>query len=324
MGLFLPDDSVDSIVTDPPYGIRFMGKSWDHGVPGIEFWRAAYAVLKPGGYLLAFGGSRTYHRLASAIEDAGFEIRDQVIWMYGQGMPKSHNLKGHHDGWGTGLKPAHEPLVMARKPFKGTVAKNVTLWGTGAINIDGCRVAASEGVAKIDHQKTDAISMFSGLQGGKAAGVQMDGRWPANIIHDGSEAVVELFPSQAGAAAPVTGTEKSRTDADGTNSNWGYGRVASPHHGDSGSAARFFYVPKASPADRNHGAVNTHTTVKPTDLMAYLCRLVTPPGGTVLDPFMGSGSTGKAALREGFNFIGCELEPEYFAIAQARIAAETK
>lgn len=301
-------NSVDAIVTDPPYGLSFMGKGWDKGVPGVEFWVEALRVAKPGAHLLAFGGTRMVHRLAVAIEDAGWEIRDRIHWVYGSGFPKSHNVskaidkaagverevvrirtdgnKGggantydddsyvwdkpfaetapatpeaqQWDGWGTALKPAVEPIIMARKPFKGTVAANVLEWGTGAINVDGCRVE---------------WNTFRGNGGNQTT----QGRWSANLIHDGSD------EATAG----------------------------------MGDASRYFYCAKASKRDR--GEDNKHPTVKPTDLMAYLCRLITPPGGTILDPFNGSGSTGKAAVREGFQYIGIELDPEYVEISKARI-----
>jgi DNA modification methylase len=381
----LPDCSVDACVTDPPYGLSFMGKAWDYDVPTVEVWREVLRVLKPGGHLLAFAGTRTQHRMAVQIEDAGFEIRDLIAWVYGSGFPKSldvskaidkqrtedqepvrkicrviraamearglksRHLVDHFDGchprlidhwaardtdsqpslptweqwlrlrelldlgtehdaevwrlngrkgqpgdawadrevvgqgwrvdkkqgavnygggtptgayditapatpaaqqwagWGTALKPALEPITVARKPFKGTVAANVLEHGTGAINVDGCRVGTSTG------------------------------RWPANLIHDGSDEPCALLVD----------------------------------------AARFFYQAKCSKADRGEG--NGHPTVKPTELMRYLCRLVTPPGGVVLDPFMGSGSTGKAAALEGFRFIGIEREAEYLEIARGRI-----
>ena len=327
MSLYLEDNLVDAIVTDPPYGLSFMGKDWDHGVPGIEFWKEMLRVLKPGGHLLSFGGSRTYHRMASAVEDAGFEIRDQIMWVYGSGFPKSLNVSkaidnaaGHErateyepnykngtfgkgmgggkhgaqsdppvteaarqwQGWGTALKPAHEPLVLARKPLIGTVAANVLAHGTGGLNIDGCRVGTNGGTRlEVAVKKGDGIykgGINTGNFGDEIPGL---GRWPANLIHDGSDEVVKTFPVE--------------------------------------SAARFFYVAKASKKDRDDG--NDHPTVKPTDLMAYLCRLVTPAGGVVLDPFMGSGSTGKAAIKEGFRFIGAEREAAYYAIAEARLKA---
>lgn len=276
----LPDNSVDSVVTDPPYGLSFMGKKWDYDVPSEEIWAECLRVLKPGGHLLAFAGTRTQHRMAVRIEDAGFEIRDMIAWVYGSGFPKSHNLKDQWQGWGTALKPALEPITVARKPLIGTVAENVLAHGTGALNIDGCRVPTDDdlnGGAYSNGKKdlSKATSYATGVNAGEF--VQPPGRWPANLIHDGSEEVLAL----------------------------------------AGEQARFFYCPKASKKDRDDG--NTHPTVKPTDLMRYLCRLVTPPNGTVLDPFMGSGSTGKAAMLEGFNFIGIEREAEYIEIAKARI-----
>jgi site-specific DNA-methyltransferase (adenine-specific) len=340
----MADNSVDSIVTDPPYELGFMGKSWDStGIAySVEMWTEALRVLKPGGHLLAFSGSRTYHRMACAIEDAGFEIRDQIMWLYGSGFPKSHNVsKGidkavgavrevvgtpaaqQWEGWGTALKPAHEPIVMARKPLAGTVANNVLQHGTGALNIDGSRVGAEGGCAGAG-AGAGARVFGDGLNGSFAKPVEGLGRWPANVIHDGSDEVVDGFP-------------------------------------DNGSAARFFYCAKANKRDRNEGLdgfagkeiggkgnglartcatcgasvldgcqcpdrtftnptrANHHPTVKPTDLMRYLVKLITPPGGVVLDPFMGSGSTGKGAVIEGFNFVGIEQDADYLDIARARI-----
>ena len=433
----MPDNSVDSIVTDPPYELGFMGKSWDaSGIAfNIEVWQEALRVLKPGGHLLAFSGSRTYHRMAVAIEDAGFQIRDQIMWIYGSGFPKSHNVSkgidknngesnrllkfttwmrttglkakeldevtqtnmgGHYlttasqpaiptvalwakirpliadvpewvdelvdrieaerevvgtkpsslggtvaagernqeiidyhknkivditapatpaakqwDGWGTALKPAHEPIVVARKPLEGTVAANVLTYGTGGLNIDGTRVGTEGGTTGSEYVPNDTPIYGKGL-GNTGEVIDLDkGRFPANVIHDGSDEVVEYF----------------------------------------GESQRFFYCAKASKRDRNEGldgfapirkvfmatkngtgepskglerfttepSANFHPTVKPTDLMRYLCRLVTPPNGIVLDPFMGSGSTGKAAMLEGFDFIGIEQELDYLKIAQARI-----
>jgi hypothetical protein len=460
----LASDSVDSIVTDPPYGLSFMGKRWDYDVPSVEVWAECLRVLKPGGHLLAFAGTRTQHRMAVRIEDAGFEIRDMIAWVYGSGFPKSLDVskaidkrkdwslverlageirrarteaglslaeigeatmaatagtygkwyhRGGHmffetgrslpsrpewdrlrhvlpispeftavydeaerevvgvaemrdtsevriavtasaddydaaarrevaitapatdaarqwAGWGTALKPALEPITVARKPLVGTVAENVLAWGTGAINVDGGRVGTEKRVPASCRQGRDSGSM-SGHMGADSldnSGMNPNiGRWPANLIHDGSDEVVGLFP------APASG----------------------PMLADSGSAARFFYCAKASKADRDEGcgalpmrtagemtdreegadglnspragagrgegARNFHPTVKPTDLMRYLCRLVTQPGGIVLDPFMGSGSTGKGAMAEGFRFIGIERDPDYFKIAEARVAS---
>jgi site-specific DNA-methyltransferase (adenine-specific) len=325
-------ESIDAIVSDPPYGLSFMGKGWDHGVPGQDFWIEALRVAKPGAHLLAFGGTRTFHRLAVAIEDAGWEIRDCLMWVYGSGFPKSLNIGG---GWGTALKPAYEPIIMARKPLTSTVAANVLKHGTGAINVDGCRVG---------HRKERPLMRAAGMgyHGSEAQGMVTDGgmgRWPANVLHDGSDEVTALFPTTTSGGTPF-----SRPSGMGYHGAAGQDDVAGSR-GDSGSAARFFYCAKASKADRDEGCAglevkkrtdgresehhtdhlrtnersNHHPTIKPTDLMRYLCRLVTPPGGTVLDPFMGSGSTGKAATLEGFRFVGCELQPEYMAIAEARI-----
>ena len=348
----MPENSVDSIVTDPPYGLEFMGKECD-GADGFrrslnaadtgrdnmfgrqskrgpeyragtafqEFMQAfateALRVLKPGGHLLAFGGSRTYHRLACAIEDAGFEVRDSIMWLYGSGFPKSRNLSGEWQGWGTALKPAHEPIVVARKALSGTVAANVLAYGVGALNIDACRVDAPEGVARIHHEK-NGVSGFgsAGIGGGTHAGFHSDGRWPANVIHDGSDEVRGAFPDAKGQQGDLKETGRPRPSL-GRLGDMPPPRAHAARIDSDASAARFFYCAKASKSDRGDG--NTHPTVKPTSLMRYLCRLVTPPGGTVLDPFTGSGSTGKAALLEGFAFIGIEREAEYIDIARARI-----
>jgi site-specific DNA-methyltransferase (adenine-specific) len=352
----LVGSSVDSIVTDPPYDLTagkkggsgaasvnlespygrsrigvgngaggFMGMRWDGtGVAfDAETWRQALRVLKPGGYLLAFGGTRTYHRLVCAIEDAGFEIRDQIGWAFGSGFPKSHN-----GAWGgTALKPAWEPICMARKPLdRGlTVAENFAKWGTGALNIDGCRVLTSDdlnggayaeqGLRSVSGSLSPSGMNLPGKTTGKAF-EQPLGRWPANLIHDGSDEVLAAFPQ----STSVGHTPAARGNGGvSTSGHGGQGGIAERHH-DTGSAARFFYCAKASKADRGEG--NTHPTVKPTDLMRYLCRLVTPPGGTVLDPFTGSGSTLKAAELEGFEAIGIELDPVYIDIARRRIAAD--
>lgn len=276
-----PDCCLDAVVCDPPYGLEFMGKEFDSlgDGPGQQAWHLAWArealrVLKPGGHLVAFGGSRTYHRLACAVEDAGFEIRDSLMWLYGSGFPKSLNIG---DGRGTALKPAHEPVVLARKPLEGTVAANVQKWGVGALNIDGCRIA-SESRPLIKSKSESSKNAFgNGLNGSQAAGKTTLGRWPANVALD----------EEAGAML--------------------------------GEPSRFFYCAKASRKERGNG--NSHPTVKPVSLMRWLVRLVTPPGGVVLDPFMGSGSTGIAALLEGYKFVGIEREAPYFAIAQTRISA---
>ena len=398
----MPDNSVDSIVTDPPYELGFMGKSWDaSGIAfNVDVWREALRVIKPGGHLIAFSGSRTYHRMAVAIEDAGFEIRDQIMWVYGSGFPKSHNVskgidkaadfKGEviatekvdigmqggsmhagrgtnvvekdvrelsdaakqWDGWGTALKPAHEPMVLARKPFIGTVANNVLTYGTGGLNIDGSRVEFQSEADKASATPQGKVTVNNV---GNMPDVENDGRkqlarpdnskgrFPANFIHDGSDEVVALFPDTK--SGDWKGQKKG-VAFDGNENGQPYF-----WQGNSGSAARFFYCAKASKRDRNEGldgfeakekrymatangtgetsigmdrfttqpVANHHPTVKPTTLMQYLVRLVTPPNGIVLDPFMGSGSTGKACVYEGFDFIGIDQSAEYVEIAGARI-----
>jgi site-specific DNA-methyltransferase (adenine-specific) len=424
----LPDNSVDSIVTDPPYELGFMGKKWDNsGIAySVELWTQCLRVLKPGGHLLSFGGTRTWHRVAVAIEDAGFEVRDSIAWMYGSGFPKSldvskaidkaagaerevltetvEDLFGEREqtktksagigtgdsygkivgerqkaatnsvditapatpeaqqweGWGTALKPAFEPIVVARKPLIGTVAENVLTHGTGGLNIDGSRIST-----------TDRFGGGAKGSSGFAANYDSEGwtpgsdlgRWPANVILD--EYTAELLDEQSGhsVSKPFQGDGKkhfSRSMSGGAKA------FSGSTHNDSGGASRFFYVAKASKRDRNEGlediegkeiggkgnglartcAVcgasimnpcecpdrtfvnptrqNFHPTVKPTDLMRYLIKLVTPPGGVVLDPFTGSGSTGKAAILEGFRFIGCELTEDYIPIIEGRLQhAET-
>jgi DNA modification methylase len=336
----MEDNSVDAIATDPPYGLKFMGKRWDHDVPGVDIWRECLRVLKPGGYLLTFAGTRTQHRMACAIEDAGFEIRDMIAWVYSTGFPKSVNLGG---GWGSALKPALEPITMARKPFKGTLAGNVTTWGTGGLNVDGCRIGTGDD--RIDGGLAKTGSMF---QAGEQVERPTGGRFPANLIHDGSDEVVGLFPETTSPAKVTTGG-KSTFQATGSAQ-----RVIDCYN-DSGSAARFFYCAKASRAERDLGLEdlpiksggdacdredgtdglnspragagrggrvrNHHPTVKPIDLMRYLCRLVTPPGGTVYDPFCGSGTTLIGAKLEGFKWVGSEMDPEYAEIARKRVDA---
>ena len=370
----MPDNSVDSIVTDPPYGISFMAKKWDYDVPGVEVWKEAMRVLKPGGHALIACGTRTQHRMVVNIEDAGFEIRDVVSWIYGSGFPKSLNIgkaidkaagaerdvigskvtgranaprgEGRNhvdcsggqmqvditapatdeakqwDGWGTALKPACEFFTLARKPLsESTVAKNVLKWGTGGINIDGCRVGTEGGTRKHDAPKHESKTAYgNGLNGGGGKGREIDaGRFPANLIHDGSQEVLELFPETK------SGKMNSITKGHDPETFNTYGKQYVRHvvsNGDSGSAARFFYCAKASKKDREEG--NNHPTVKPTALMSYLCRLITPTGGVVLDPYMGSGSTGKAAVKEGFSFVGCELDEDYYNIAKARLENEAE
>jgi DNA modification methylase len=350
--------SIDSIVTDAPYELGFMGREWDStGVAyDVDTWRAALRVLKPGGWLVCFGGSRTYHRMACAIEDAGFDIRDQIMWIYGSGFPKG----GNRDGKGTCLKPAHEPIVLARKPLIGSVARNEAAFGTGAINIDACRVHADDaqgGAYTVKRLKPGATLEKTGgnwrpEEGGVLYHGEMKaGRWPANVVHDGSDEVLSAFPNAPGQLRAV-GPEHGAKPSVNVYGDFGARERCEPR-GDGGSAARFFYCAKASKADRDEGLDafapqhfvqfqtgngesgaasslsagretqyrNTHPTVKPTALMRWLVRLVTPAGGTVLDPFTGSGSTGKAAVLEGREFIGCELTEAYLPIARARIAA---
>jgi len=363
----LPENSVDSIVTDPPYGLEFMGKDWDapwkksevvkvtdkstngifhdkgfnHGIrfsrglfemqefqKWCESWaKEAYRVLKPGGHILAFGGSRTYHRLAGGIEDAGFEIRDQIMWVYGSGFPKSMNVglalekKGldpeEYAGWGTALKPAHEPIVMARKPLEGTVVDNLLAWGTGAINIDESRVPGEP----VPINKLEEWSGFGQkTEPDYEQEINSSGRFPANFIHDGSNEVTKLFPRSKGGAYPAKrGKAVSTTFASGQETEGGFRAM-----GDDGSASRFFYCAKTNSKERHDGLgkeKNTHPTVKPTELMRYLVRLITPPAGVVLDPFMGSGSTGRAAVLDGFSFIGIDQNAEYVEIAKKRVDA---
>jgi len=353
-------ESVDAIVTDPPYGLGFMGKKWDALPPGREVFEECLRVLKPGGHLLALGGSRTYHRLAVAVEDAGFEIRDQIMWVYGSGFPKSLNVLKAIDksagaerevvaiepnfgaskaedgkqaygdyagewkvtapatpaarqwqGWGTALKPAHEPIVMARKPLSGTVAQNVLAYGTGGINVDGCRVGSEGGTRKAGKQKFG----WDGSDTGQPVNVEpIDaGRWPANLIHDGSQEATQNMGDAARYFYCAKASKRDRNEGLEEMPLLTGGQATNRADGSAG-----VNNPRAG-AGRTGGNRNTHPTVKPTDLMRYLVRLVTPPGGTVLDPFAGSGSTGKAAALEGFAFIGIEKEEEYVELARARI-----
>jgi DNA modification methylase len=399
----LPDNSVDSIVTDPPYELGFMGKKWDSsGIAySVELWQQCLRVLKPGGHLLSFGGTRTWHRVAVGIEDAGFEIRDSIAWLYSTGFPKSLDVSKAIDkaagaerevigeragkgtqsgvtvgpigggdsggfrhgpvveitdpatpeaqqwqGWGTALKPAFEPIVVARKPIEGTVANNVLKWGTGGLNIDGSRIG-SETISTHNAPK----GSFAGGEPDRGSDTSIykshTGRWPANIILDPYTA--ELLDEQSGISKSTSGAKQ--TPKQDTNSFGNYsGNLGIVGHNDSGGASRFFYVAKASKRDRNEGLdeleatrvwdtsrkpenigsntpqnrstearKNFHPTVKPTTLMEYLIKLVTPPGGVVLDPFTGSGSTGKAAILQGFDFIGIEMTEEYLPIIEGRL-----
>lgn len=447
----MPAESIDAIVTDPPYGLGFMGREWDALPPGREWAEECLRVLKPGGHLLAFGGSRTWHRLAVAIEDGGFEMRDSIAWLYGAGFPKSldvskaidkggavsrsraleftewmrstgitssqineataTNMGGHYltgqsqpaiatadlfdklrpllpevperierlvaertgiewtdyvkrevtgknkwtnsanhfvpgedhtqrvhtditapatpesqqwQGWGTALKPAFEPVVVARKPLIGTVAANVLEHGTGAINVDGCRV---EGQPRTTHKDGNRVGNRDGASsyviGPEGAAYQgASGRWPANVVLDESQA--EALDEQSGI---TVSRRAARGDGKGETGVYGeYGNLDDDTrgHNDSGGASRFFYVAKAPKRERPNVDGTAHPTVKPLSLMQWLVRLVTPPGGTVLDPFAGSGTTIEAALTEGFNSIGIELTDEYLPLIQHRIERATQ
>jgi len=359
----LDENSIDSIVTDPPYGLSFMGKDWDHGVPGVGFWKEALRVAKPGAMLLAFGGTRTHHRLWCAIEDAGWVIRDTVMWVYGSGFPKSHDISkaldresgverenkfggaisrfagptGNKrcdncgkwlvsgspcqcprpqdtpvskngivwDGYGTNLKPAYEIICLAMKPLDGTFANNALEWGVAGLNIDECRISGEE---IRDARKSD------GTKGGQTFhGQQYDnrkqehnpqrGRWPSNFVHDGSEQVLQLL-EQSGhnSCSSSKGNDSESLRRDGV--------------------SRYFYCAKSSRKERTcNGIVEcSHPTVKPVALMEYLCKLTkTPTGGVVLDPFMGSGTTGIACVNTGRDFIGIEIDKDYFDTAKSRI-----
>jgi site-specific DNA-methyltransferase (adenine-specific) len=326
----LEPNSIDSVITDPPYGLAFMNKKWDYDVPSIEFWKEVYRVLKPGGHILSFGGTRTYHRMVVNIEDAGFEIRDCIQWIYGSGFPKSLNVGktiDEYKGWGTGLKPANEPIVMARKPIaKKSIVENVLEYGTGGINIDGCRISTDEKIHYRTHCAVNQGTVFVGNGFGNYGYTQHnDGRFPVNVIF-----------------------ECTCDDDTHTNPECPCYIMDEQNNG----ASRFFYQAKVSKKERNMGLdgfeekerfrlyetdtiknwsedsikyqkrnpqKNNHPTVKPINLLTYLVRMVTPPNGVVMDCYMGSGSTGIAALLEGFNFIGMEMEEDYFNIAEARI-----
>lgn len=367
----LADNSIDAIVTDPPYELGFMGKKWDSsGIAySVELWSECLRVLKPGGHLLAFSGSRTYHRMTVAIEDSGFEIRDMISWISNKTFPKSLNIskaidkaagaereviginanvvresklnagsdfggftKANADittsttdeakqweGWGTGLKPTVEPIVMARKPIEGTVAANVLKYGTGGINIDGSRI----GTETVTINTFDnGAKPFGDAIGEPYTSKQSTGRWPANIILD--EHTAELLDEQSGnlkSGGSSPNANRTAPNGSGLTMSHMMPKLNTNHAPSEGGASRFFYVARASKADRNEGLddSNTHPTVKPTALMEYLIKLVTPPGGTVLDPFTGSGSTGKAAILQGFNFIGIEMTEEYLPIIEGRL-----
>lgn len=409
----LPDNSVDACVTDPPYGLAFMNKKWDYDVPSVDLWRQVFRVMKPGAHLLSFGGTRTYHRMVVAIEDAGFEIRDQIMWIYGSGFPKSldvskaidkaagaerevigsfkatgtarnskhigaktHAAMGDYEadvdriyqtapstalakqwqGWGTALKPANEPIVLARKPLeKGlTVAQNVQKWGTGAINVDAGRIgtAADMNPSDFDDSKRTSPKFSGKFNNGEIGeyrartGAVPNGRWPANVLFD--EEAAEMLDEQSGESKSTVRKPNGKQLYAG-NALLESQTLDNTIRGiqDSGGASRFFYVAKASKRERNAGLegiplkdgpgskrsspaegqesalgaprANHHPTVKPIKLMEYLCKLITPPGGVILDPFLGSGSTLAGAARLGFRGIGIERESEYLEIARKRI-----
>jgi site-specific DNA-methyltransferase (adenine-specific) len=424
----LPDNSVDSVVSDPPYGLSFMGKKWDYDVPSVEFWKEVYRVLKPGGHVLSFGGTRTYHRMVVNIEDAGFEIRDQIQWIYGSGFPKSHNISkaidkvegnerkvigkkiqrvdgtlrnqqpnggfmkenvvtkksdGYidveepgsdnskkYEGWGTALKPANEPICVARKPLsEKSVAENVLRWGTGGINVDGCRVGSEVIETNMKNTKGGLYNLGNQDRTNEVENTFNEGRFPANIIFEcicdevikGEKGEPRISDKKGG--SPIFGSELSvnyqgkwhndkgdiHTNPDcpcrildeqsgilsnqskskrkgGFKTEYVGGENINKYetlaYTDKGGASRFFYQSKVSKAERNMGLEDiksNHPTVKPVSLMTYLVRMVTPPNGIVLDPFMGSGSTGIAAQLEGFRFVGMEMDENYFKIAEARI-----
>lgn len=371
----LEPESVDAVVCDPPYGLSFMGRAWDHDVPGPEFWAEALRVMKPGAHLVAFGGTRTFHWLTVALEEAGFEIRDCLSWLYGSGFPKSldvskaidkalgakretartpmgptgnkyasglgdgrpwmadaaragfHEHAGPHpvtaaaaaalQGWGTALKPAWEPIILARKPLAGTVAGNVLEHGTGALNVDGCRIETAE--TWDGGGPTKPREGGIGYASSSSSSSHPLGRWPANVCLD--EDAAEQLDAQSGATGQrgdLTGEEPSSKTA-GVFGKYA-GRVPSIARGDSGGASRFFYTAKAASGERHYAGRNHHPTVKPVTLMRWLVRLVTPRGGLVVDPFCGSGSTGVAALAEGFRFLGIDLDEENCKLARRRIA----
>ncbi len=324
VSLVLPDNSVDTIITDPPYGLEFMGKGWDKGVPGVDFWKAFLSVTKPGGMLLAFGGTRTFHRMTCAIEDAGWEIRDCMMWLYGSGFPKSHNFKeGKFKGWGTALKPAWEPIIVAMKPLDGTFAENAEKWGVAGLNVNGGRIG-TETVEKgragrtADQFSKSTYANGKGYEGNNSIEGQSTGRWPANLVLD--EEAGAMLDGQSG----VLHTHSGSGEYKDKNNRVAFGKfnaVSIDIKASSSGASRFFYCAKASKSER--GLDNVHPTVKPLKLMEYLCTLTkTPTGGVVLDPFMGSGTTGIAAKNTGRSFIGIEQNADYFKIAEARILAK--
>lgn len=358
----LDDKSIDAIITDPPYELSFMGKKWDStGIAyDIDMWKECLRILKPGSHLLSFGGTRTYHRMACTIEDAGFEIRDSIHWVYGSGFPKSLSVDKAIDrhfnaeitapstieakqwsGFGTALKPAHEPIVLARKPLEEkTIAENVLKWGVGGLNIDACRISTAipedekhRNSAWFHHEESRTFhgDKYKDL----SAITPPTGRFPSNLIHDGSEAVLAEF-AKAGIKIDRNSKNGVKSSGIGFSKAPQKGSIHPGFNGTSGSAARFFqscpfteedipaflYYAKASKNERGEG--NNHPTVKSLSLMKYLCRLICPPGGLILDPFAGSGTTCLAAKLEGFHYIGIEKEMEYVEIANKRLLDNTQ
>lgn len=315
-----PDNTFDSVVTDPPYGLAFMGKKWDYQVPSIELWKEVLRVLKPGGHLLSFGGTRTYHRMVVNVEDAGFEVRDQLQWLFGQGFPKSLNLG---NGWGTALKPANEPILLARKPLsEKTVAANVLRWGTGGINVDASRIAGEPVPCQVSSTGS-GFNKYDASDYPSKRVYQNSGRFPSNLLLD--EQAAQMLDEQA----PLVGGSwaKAKSSARNTGVSFDVGianlELRNEYVQPPGKASRFFYVAKASSRERNAGVEkNTHPTVKPIKLMEYLVRLVTPTGGLVLDPFVGSGTTALAAKNCGFDCVGIEQNAEYAKIAMGRTGNE--
>ncbi|WP_226832073.1 site-specific DNA-methyltransferase [Brachybacterium sp. FME24] len=377
----MPPESVDAIVTDPPYGISFMSTKWDATPPGVQWAEACYRVLKPGGHIAAFGGTRTWHRLAVAIEDAGFEMRDSLAWLYGSGFPKSHDVgkaidklagyvrgsapdfrngpntnpatkgTGHYSGgygiqdgtdtgpatpeaaqWaghGTALKPAFEPIVLARKPLaEKTVARNVLAHGTGAINVDACRTGLKDDETAEDLQaRSGGVRGFADQYvGGKSRGApptdMSRGRWPANVLLDQHAAgwVDEQSGHLHGSGNKADNGSGKDKDYDPSGYHISYaGRANRDYGSEGGGASRFFYSAKAPKSERPNVDGVQHPTVKPLAIMRWLIRLTTPPGGVVLDPFAGSGTTIEAALIEGFQPVGIEMETDYLPLIQHRI-----
>ena len=372
-----PDNCIDSIVTDPPYGWSFMGKQWDYDIPAVEVWQEALRVLKPGGHALIACGTRTQHRMAVNIEDAGFEIRDLIMWHYGSGFPKSYNIgknlnkylktgnaswngtgdssngalgyaklqykQGYrpndysnkhqskseiteelakkHEGWGTALKPATEIFTLARKPLgEKTIAENVLKWGTGGINIDGCRIGHNEPVKKTKRDNKMWLGLMNNTDNMASANPQ--GRWPANVTHDGSKEVRDCFPETKPSKAIKGGANRKSYQQNEVINPGGWKEVKrirkdEGYSDNGGSAAKFFYTAKASRRERSKA--NDHPTVKPIKLMKYLVKLITPSKGICLDLYAGSGSTVFACIEEGFNFVAIEIDPKYIEIANQRI-----